>query len=83
VDVALGSPEHGGRARPFAYPQRARRRWPRGFAGQPDGNTKRMDILTLLLIVLVVLLLVGFIGRPRFYRNRGRRRVVREYETDL
>jgi uncharacterized protein YneF (UPF0154 family) len=35
-------------------------------------------MLTLLLIVLVVALLVGAIGGPRYYR--GRRTVVREYD---
>ena len=43
-------------------------------------------MLTILLIVLVVLLLAGGIGGPRYYRSRGvggRRTVVREYETDL
>lgn len=40
-------------------------------------------MLTLLLIVLIVLLLAGGIGGPRYYRGRGRRTVVREYETDI
>ncbi len=40
-------------------------------------------MLTILLIVLLVLLLFGGIGGPRIYRARGRRTVVREYETDL
>lgn len=40
-----------------------------------------MSLLTLLLIALVVLLLVGGIGGPRYYR--GRRTVVREYDTDI
>ena len=42
-------------------------------------------MLTTLLIILLVLVLVGAIGGPRFYRGRtvGRRTVVREYETDL
>ncbi|MGH9278103.1 MAG: hypothetical protein ACRD12_08355 [Acidimicrobiales bacterium] len=40
-------------------------------------------MLTLLLIVLLVVLLVSLIGGPRYYRTRGRRTVVREYETDL
>ena len=37
-------------------------------------------MLTLLLLILVVALLLGAIG-PRYSRGRGRRRVVREYET--
>lgn len=40
-------------------------------------------MLTILLIVLIVLLLFGGIGGPRLYRGRGRRTVVREYDTDL
>jgi hypothetical protein len=40
-------------------------------------------MLTILLIVLLVVLLVGGIGGPRYYRGRGRRTVVREYETDI
>jgi uncharacterized protein YneF (UPF0154 family) len=40
-------------------------------------------MLTILLIVLLVLLLAGVIGGPRYYRARPRRTVVREYETDL
>ena len=41
-------------------------------------------MLTLLLIVLLVVILVGGIGGPRYYRGvRGRRTVVREYDTDL
>lgn len=40
-------------------------------------------MLTLLLLVLVVVLLVGGIGGPRYYRGRGRRTVVREYDTDI
>ncbi len=40
-------------------------------------------MLTLLLIVLLVLLLAGAIGGPRYYRTRGRRTIVREYETDI
>jgi CRISPR/Cas system CMR-associated protein Cmr1 (group 7 of RAMP superfamily) len=36
-------------------------------------------MLTLLLLLLLVVLLGG-IG-PRYYRGRGRRRVVREYDT--
>jgi hypothetical protein len=42
-------------------------------------------MLTILLIVLLVVVLLGGIGGPRFYRGRtaGRRTVVREYETDL
>jgi hypothetical protein len=39
-------------------------------------------MLTILLLVLLVVLLLGGIG-PRYYRGRGRRTVVREYETDL
>lgn len=39
-------------------------------------------MLTLLLLVLVLVLLFGGIG-PRYYRGRGRRTVVREYDTDL
>ena len=42
------------------------------------GNTYCM--LTILLLVLLVVLLLGRIG-PRYYRGRGRRTVVREYET--
>ena len=37
-------------------------------------------MLELLLLVLLVVLLVGAVG-PRYYRGRGRRRVVREYDT--
>ena len=37
-------------------------------------------MLTLLLLIVVVALLFGAIG-PRYYRGRGRRRIVREYET--
>jgi hypothetical protein len=37
-------------------------------------------MLTLLLLVLLVVLLVGGIG-PRYSRGRGRRTVVREYDT--
>lgn len=42
-------------------------------------------MLTLLLIVLLVVLLFGGIGGPRYYRarGRGRRTVVREYDTDI
>lgn len=40
-------------------------------------------MLTILLIVLIVLLLFGGIGGPRYYRGRGRRTVVREYDTDI
>jgi hypothetical protein len=40
-------------------------------------------MLTILLIVLLVVLLFGGIGGPRYYRARGRRTVVREYDTDL
>jgi hypothetical protein len=38
-------------------------------------------MLTILLIVLLVVLLAGGLGGPRLYR--GRRTVVREYDTDL
>jgi hypothetical protein len=48
----------------------------------PSAGTYQ-DMLTLLLIVLVVVLLLGGIGGPRYYRGRGRRTVVREYDTDL
>lgn len=44
------------------------------------GHTHLM--LTILLLVLLVVLLAGGIG-PRYYRARGRRTVVREYETDI
>ena len=37
-------------------------------------------MLELLLLVLLVVLLFGAIG-PRYYRGRGRRRVVRDYDT--
>ncbi len=37
-------------------------------------------MLTILLLVLLVALLFGGIG-PRYYRGRGRRTVVREYDT--
>jgi Flp pilus assembly protein TadB len=37
-------------------------------------------MLELLLLVLLVVLLFGAVG-PRYYRGRGRRRVVREYDT--
>ena len=40
-------------------------------------------MLTTLLIVLLVLLLVGAITGPRYYRTRPRRTVVREYHTDI
>lgn len=40
-------------------------------------------MLTILLIVLIVLLLFGGIGGPRYYRGRGHRTVVREYDTDI
>ncbi|HEX3622003.1 MAG TPA: hypothetical protein VHT97_06790 [Acidimicrobiales bacterium] len=40
-------------------------------------------MLTILLLVLLVVLLLGGIGGPRYYRTRGRRTVVREYETDI
>ena len=43
-------------------------------------NGKISFMLTLLLLVLIVVLLLGGIG-PRYYRGRGPRRVVREYET--
>lgn len=50
--------------------------------GPPRGRTAAM--LTILLIVLLVVLLLGGIGGPRYYRGyRGRRTVVREYETDI
>jgi hypothetical protein len=39
-------------------------------------------MLTILLLVLIVALLFGGIG-PRYYRGRGRRTVVREYDTDF
>jgi hypothetical protein len=45
-----------------------------------NGNISFM--LTLLLLVLVLVLLFGGLG-PRYYRGRGRRRVVREYDTDF
>jgi hypothetical protein len=44
------------------------------------GSGKISFMLELLLLVLLVVLLVGAIG-PRYYRGRGRRRVVREYDT--
>ena len=37
-------------------------------------------MLTLLLLILLIVLLFGAIG-PRYYRGRGRGRVVREYDT--
>jgi len=46
-------------------------------------------MLTTILLILLVLVLVGAIGGPRFYRGRtlgrpaGRRTVVREYESDV
>lgn len=40
-------------------------------------------MLTILLIVLLVVLLLGGGIGPRYYRTRGRRTVVREYETDI
>jgi hypothetical protein len=41
------------------------------------------DMLTILLLVLLVVLLLGGIGGPRYSRGRGRRTVVREYDTEL
>ena len=42
-------------------------------------------MLELLLLILLVVVLVGAIGGPRYYRGRGvargRRTVVREYDT--
>jgi hypothetical protein len=52
----------------------------RRFDTRGNGNISFM--LTILLLVLLVVLLLGGIG-PRYYRGRGRRTVVREYETDL
>lgn len=41
-------------------------------------------MIELLLIVLLVVVLLGAFGGPRFYRGRGARRtVVREYDTRL
>ena len=40
-------------------------------------------MLTILLLVLLVVLLFGGIGGPRYYRTRRPRTVVREYETDI
>jgi len=57
-------------------PERAEAR----FDPANPGNSASM--LTLLLLVLLVVLLLGGIG-PRYYRGRGRRTVVREYETDI
>lgn len=55
----------------------------RGFDPAPAGNISTM--LTILLLVLLVVLLLGGIGGPRYYRGRGlgrgRRTVVREYDT--
>ena len=58
-------------------PQACSRAVPR-FAETYDGKNSLM--LELLLLILVIVLLVGGIG-PRYYRGRGRRRVVREYDT--
>lgn len=42
-------------------------------------------MIELLLLILLVVVLVGAIGGPRYYRGRGlgrgRRTVVREYDT--
>ena len=55
--------------------------------GGKDSTVRRAGInltmLTILLIVLLVVLLLGGVGGPRYYRSRGRRTVVREYDTDL
>lgn len=48
-----------------------------------SGGRNNRAMLELLLIVLLVIVLVGAFGGPRYYRGRGRRTVVREYETDL
>jgi len=40
-------------------------------------------MITILLLVLLVVLLAGGIGGPRYYRGRTRRTVVREYDTDI
>ena len=66
--------------------------WPRHTPGSGTGKLtfvrlipgspgKTYFMLTLLLLVLLVVVLLGAMG-PRYYRGRGRRTVVREYETD-
>jgi hypothetical protein len=49
---------------------------------QPHGGNN-LHMLTILLLVVLVVVLLGGIGGPRYYRGRGRRTVVREYETDI